>query len=206
MKHSAHPFDSPRRDWWSDLVEAEFAETARVHLSGLVSSEAHVLDDHSGPETALTDNDNVSVGDDDVGDVAADGNGGIDLEDVHPNPMQLQLEAAVCIPFQTPLVSRRPRLRRARSPISVHSLRRSGRIAARPRAGNATARAQRVLLKKLGVAVVEEEANVEVEKKFKLAFGGNMSQRKQHALQLFLNEGIDLTAMNLDLEGLEEGA
>ena len=177
-----------------------------MHLSGLVSSEAHVLDDHSGPETALTDNDNVSVGDDDVGDVAADGNGGIDPEDVHPNPMQLQLEAAVCIPFQTPLVSRRPRLRRARSPISVHSLRRSGRIAARPRAGNATAQAQRVLLKKLGVAVVEEEANVEVEKKFKLALGGNMSQRKQHALQLFLNEGIDLTAMNLDLEGLEEGA
>ena len=63
-----------------------------------------------------------------------------------------------------------------------------------------------MLLKKLGVAVVEEEANVEVEKKFKLALGGNMSQRKQHALQLFLNEGIDLTAMNLDLEGLEEGA
>jgi len=51
-----------------------------VHLSGLVSSEAHVLDDHSGPETALTDNDNVSVGDDDMGDVAADGNGGLILK------------------------------------------------------------------------------------------------------------------------------
>ena len=122
------------------------------------------------------------------------------------NRVQLELEDEVCIPIQTPLVMNRPRLRRARSPVAVHSLRRSGRIAARSRAANATAQAQRVLLKKLGIVIHDAEPDNDIQQKFKNAFAGNMSLNKRHALQLFLQGGIDLAAMRLDLDGVEEEA
>ena len=51
----------------------------------------------------------------------------------------------------------------------------------------------------------EDEADLEVEKKFKLAFGGNMSGTKQKCLQLLLNRGYDVSAMDLNLDGLGEG-
>jgi len=112
----------------------------------------------------------------------------------------------VCVPMHTPLIHAGPRPRRARTPVSIPSLRRSGRIAARPRAPNATVQAQLLLLKKLGVAVAEGEHASEVEKKIKLAFRGDMSTRKREALQLFLENGIDLTTVDLNLHGLEDAA
>jgi len=65
--------------------------------------------------------------------------------------------------------------------------------------------AQLLLLKKLGVAVAEGEHASEVEK-IKLAFRGDMSTRKREALQLFLENGIDLTTVDLNLHGLEDAA
>jgi hypothetical protein len=46
------------------------------------------------------------------------------------------LEEHLCIPMQTPLVKGPPRLRRPRTPASVQSLRRSERLALKPRAVN----------------------------------------------------------------------
>jgi len=62
---------------------------------------------------------------------------------------------------------------------------------------NAIAQAQRILLKKLGI-LVHEEAGLKVGKKFKIAFGGNMSGTKQECLQLLLNGGYDVLAMDLN--------
>jgi hypothetical protein len=91
--------------------------------------------------------------------------------------------------LQTPLIER-PRLRRSRTPVSIHSLQHSGCIAARPRAANttrqATRQAQNLLLRKLGIAIEEEAVDSEVESKFKAAFH-HMSAKKQQALQILLN-------------------
>jgi hypothetical protein len=114
--------------------------------------------------------------------------------------VQDELEALVCLPLQTPLI-KRPRLRRSRTPVSVHSLRRSGRIAARPRVANATRQAQNVLLKKLGIAVEEDAADLEIENKVKAAFH-HMSTRKQQALQILFKGDFDPAAMDLNLTGL----
>jgi len=54
--------------------------------------------------------------------------------------------------------------------------------------------------------VAEGEHASEVEKKIKLAFRGDMSTRKREALQLFLENGIDLTTVDLNLHGLEDAA
>jgi hypothetical protein len=88
-----------------------------------------------------------------------------------------ELEALVCLPLQTPLLQK-PRLRRSRTPVSIHSLRRSGRIAARPRAANTIRQAQNMLLRKLGIEVEEDAVDSEVESKFKAVFH-HMSANKQ---------------------------
>jgi len=119
--------------------------------------------------------------------------------------IQEMLEGEVCIPLQTPLVRRGPTLRRSRTLVSIHSLRRSGRIAARPRTPNATRQAQIVLLKKMGIHVDENAPDAEAEAKLKLAFRGDMTQRKQNRLQKLLLGNIDLAALNLNLKGLGNG-
>lgn len=63
--------------------------------------------------------------------------------------------------------------------------------------------AQKVLLKKLGVEVHEDEPNPDIEEKFKVAFRGDMSENKQRCLQILLNGRFDVTALDLNLEGLE---
>lgn len=94
--------------------------------------------------------------------------------------VQKELEDVVCVPIQSPLIRCRPRLRRARTPVSVDALRRSGRLAAKPRALNATKQAQIVLLRKLGVEIDPGAPDLEIEAKFKATFrAGNMSVRKQ---------------------------
>jgi len=117
--------------------------------------------------------------------------------------VQASLEAEVCIPLATPVLKTRPRLRRSRTPTSVRSLRRSGRIAARPRAANATMQAQNVLLRKLGMGLPESATNAEINSQFKAAFGGNLSQRKKETMLILLNGNFNLPAMDLDLTGLE---
>lgn len=103
-----------------------------------------------------------------------------------------RIQDQVCLPFQTPLVRAGPRLRRSRTPITPRSLRRSSRIAARPRAGNATIQAQKVLLRKLGVQVGEDEVDSQIQQKFRAAFRGDMTESKQQALHILLNvEGLE---------------
>lgn len=74
-------------------------------------------------------------------------------EDVPANiadgmPVQEAIEAMVCAPMQTPILRGGPRTRRPRTPVTVASLRRSGRLANRPRVANSTRQAQNVLMKK----------------------------------------------------------
>ncbi|CAD6260607.1 unnamed protein product [Miscanthus lutarioriparius] len=59
-----------------------------------------------------------------------------------------QLEARVCIPLETPLISK-PRPRRSRTPSTMLSVRRSGRLAAK-------VQAQNVLKQKLGIADMKQ--------------------------------------------------
>jgi hypothetical protein len=66
---------------------------------------------------------------------------------------------------------------------------------------NATRQAQNVLLKKLGIAVEEDAADLEIENKFKAAFH-HMSTRKQQALQILFKGDFDPAAMDLNLTGL----
>jgi hypothetical protein len=115
------------------------------------------------------------------------------------------LEAKLCLPMQTPLLER-PQLRRSRTPISSHSLRRSSRIAAKPRAVNATRQAQNVLLRKLGIEVEEEAIDSEIHSKLKAAFH-HMTVKKRQRLELLLNGQLgrfDLSALELDMSGLED--
>jgi hypothetical protein len=97
--------------------------------------------------------------------------------------VQDELEADVCLLLHTPVIRGRPRLRRARTLVSIHSLRRSGRLAGKPCAANATRQAQNVLLRKLGIQVEEGAIDADIESKFKAAFRGGMTAKKQHALQ-----------------------
>ena len=60
-----------------------------------------------------------------------------------------QLEARLCIPLDTPLLST-PRLRKSKTPSMV--VRRSGRLVAKTKASNPTLQAQNVLKQKLGIA------------------------------------------------------
>ena len=178
-------------DWWADLIEAELVSTTYVAASPVVDGAGLHEEDESAVEEPVS-----------VVDAANDAATVMDAAAA----TQAALEAEVCVPMHTPLIRAGPRPRRARTPVSIPSLRRSGRIAARLRAPNATVQAQLLLLKKLGVAVAEGEHASEVEKKIKLAFRGDMSTRKREALQLFLENGIDLTTVDLNLHGLEDAA
>ena len=66
-----------------------------------------------------------------------------------------QLEAWLYIPLETPLISK-PRLRRSKTPSTVLSVRRSGRLAAKAKASNPTVQAQNVLKQKLGIADMKQ--------------------------------------------------
>ncbi|CAD6267417.1 unnamed protein product [Miscanthus lutarioriparius] len=156
-----------------DLIEAELVSTTYVAASPVVDGAGLHEEDESAVEEPVS-----------VVDAANDAATVMDAAAA----TQAALEAEVCVPMHTPLIRAGPRPRRARTPVSIPSLRRSGRIAARPRAPNATVQAQLLLLKKLGVAVAEGEHASEVEKKIKLAFRGDMSTRKREALQLFLEK------------------
>lgn len=112
---------------------------------------------------------------------------------------QRMLEERICVPLRSPLIRSRPRLRRSRTPISVASLRRSARIAAKPRAPNTTKQAQLVLLRKLGVMVDQEAPEEDIERKFKETFrGSSMSSGKQMALQILFNSDFDPAVLGLD--------
>ena len=55
--------------------------------------------------------------------------------------MQERIEDAVCCPLVSPIIRAGPHLRRSKTPVLVHSLRRSGRLASKSRASNASSQA-----------------------------------------------------------------
>ena len=118
--------------------------------------------------------------------------------------IQEMLEDEVCLPFRSPIIKERPRLRRAQTPVSGRTVRRSGRLAARPRTTNATAQAQRMLLKKLGVPVRDDAPEAKLEGLVNAVFRGDITARKRVALQTFLEGKVDLVAMDLDMAGVDE--
>jgi hypothetical protein len=119
-----------------------------------------------------------------------------------PN-IQAQLEKGVCVHLNTPIVRGGPRLRRSRTPASNGALRRSGRLAAKPRAPNPVVQAHRVLLMKMGVQVPDEASHEHLEGIIAETFRGGLTTRKKNALQNFLEDKVDFAAMDLDLTSLD---
>jgi hypothetical protein len=93
-----------------------------------------------------------------------------------------EIEARVCIPLESPILKTGPRLRKSRTPATVLSIRRSSRLATKPRAANATLQAQSVLMQKLGVAVEAPPADLEAFQTYLATFADPMTPSKQEAL------------------------
>ena len=121
-----------------------------------------------------------------------------------PPTLQETLEAWLCLPLQTPLIRGPPRLRRPRTPVSVLSLRRSDRLAARPREADSTKHAQCVLMQKLGVVASSPNIDSKTVCKYKSTFQASLSASKQEALQLLFGGEFDPLAMNLDMVGMDK--
>jgi hypothetical protein len=68
---------------------------------------------------------------------------------------------------------------------------------------NSTKQAQSVLLKKLGVYVDDAAIGADIQRKFKDTFRGQLTARKQRALQILFSGDFDPAAMGLDMAGLD---
>jgi len=82
-------------------------------------------------------------------------------------------------------------------------MRRSERIARKPRAANSTLQAQNVLKQKLGIAVDYNVVDDEIVEKFQATFVAPLSANKQEALEALFGDGFDPMAMNLDMVGFD---
>jgi len=163
-----------------------------------------VVDDPSDVQPVLTSSREMemlgaprdSSSDDDVGRLASPG----------PAPPTLQetLEARLCLPLQTPLIPGPPGLCRPRTPVSVQSLWRSERLAAKPREADSTKQAQCVLMQKLGVVASSPNVDSETVRKYKSTFREPLSASTQEALQLLFGGEFDPLAVNLDMIGMDE--
>lgn len=217
QSRAATPSADLNQDWWADLVQAEFVGHSRPVLELRAPSRCltpameregaamrHSPDPRSAsgtlqPTPPCDANDQFEVK---GGTLTASDDGA--PSDGAARVIQEQIEAKLCLPLRTPILRGGPRLRRSRTPISSTSLRRSGRLARKPRAANATRQAQLVLLKKLGISIEENAVDANIENKFKAAFRGNISENKKRAMQILLNGELDLSAMNLDLADLDD--
>lgn len=112
-------------------------------------------------------------------------------------------ESSVCIPLQTPIL-KAPLLRRARMPAAPSVLRRSGRLAAKPRAANATRLAQLLLLKKMGIRVDVKAPDADVKARFRALIRGDLPEKKKDMLMSLLRGNVDFSAVELELDGLDE--
>lgn len=118
-------------------------------------------------------------------------------------PIQEVLEDRLCLPLQTPVIRGPPRLRKTCTPVSILAVRRSVRLAAKPREADSTKQARVVLMQKLGVVVPSSGVDSETIWKYKVAFWAPLSASKHEALQLLLGGEFDPVAMNLDMVGLD---
>lgn len=115
------------------------------------------------------------------------------------------LEERLCIPIQMPLVRGPPRLRKPRTPATTQSVRRSRRIAEAPREVDSTMQAQRVLMKKLGVAPPSPSMGPDTAILCRNAFRQPLSEAAHDNLQKLLGANFDPIEMNLNMLGLEDG-
>jgi hypothetical protein len=76
--------------------------------------------------------------------------------------LQEELESQICVPLEPPIIHAAPKLRRSKTPKPRFTSRCSVRLAAKPRAANATIQIHNVLLQKLGIAVDTEAMDAEV--------------------------------------------
>lgn len=90
------------------------------------------------------------------------------------------------------------------TPASTRSMRRSTRIAVAPREANTTKQAQRVLMKKLGVALASPAVDSEGVRKYKRAFCEPLTDYGHDALQTLLSGDIDPISLDLNVLGLED--
>jgi hypothetical protein len=151
-------------DWWADLVEAEFGVR-----SDSLPDEATQPPRMCGVDVMTSDSleecqHSASLQPADSQTPMAD-------------RVLVELEAVVRLLMRSPLIEAAPKLRRARKPVSVHSLRRSGRIAASSRAQNTTLQARRVLLKKLGIAVEENACRSTSKRRYRNSSPGDWIPR-----------------------------
>ena len=116
-----------------------------------------------------------------------------------------QLEAWVCIPLETPLI-RKPRLRRSKTPSTVMSVRRSGRLAAKTKASNLTIQAQNVLKQKLRIPNVALSLEPTALDSIKAFFAAPLLSSKQEALHALFAPDFNPVAMELNLTGFEHNA
>ncbi|CAD6229261.1 unnamed protein product [Miscanthus lutarioriparius] len=121
-----------------------------------------------------------------------------------PPTLHETLEARLCLPLQTSLIRGPPRLRRPKTPVSIQSLRRSDRLAAKPREADSTKHAQCVLMQKLGVVASSPNVDSETVRKNKSTFQAPLSASKQEALHLLFSGEFDPLVMNLDMVGMDE--
>lgn len=107
-----------------------------------------------------------------------------------PDTAQIgDIEAAICVPLQTPVSGGGAR----------------ARLAAKPRAANATLQAQSVLMRKLGIPVQTSPADLDALGTCIAAFNEPPTPTKQEALQVLFSPEFDPVAMNLNMVDLEEG-
>jgi len=89
-------------------------------------------------------------------------------------------------------------------PAAPSVLRRSGRLAAKPRAANATRLAQLLLLKKMGIRVDVKAPDADVKARFRALIRGDLPEKKKDMLMSLLRGNVDFSAVELELDGLDE--
>lgn len=110
----------------------------------------------------------------------------------------------LCIPLQTPAIHARPRMRKIKT--SVSAIRRSLRLAAKPREADSTKQAQSILMKKLGTVVNSPAADSELIRKFRTTFSETLSASKHEAVYILFGGDFIPATLGLDAVGLDDAA
>lgn len=186
-REHANEEDAAQEDWWSTVVDAEFARPQQL---GAVDVSAVALVAELGQQEP------AELGFGDAGTSAA--------PPATPRTILTNLEGRLCIPMETPLLKEKPRLRRAKTPATVQSIRRSARIAATPREPNVNAQARVVLLKKLGFHTDSPAGGHDTAQLCRRAFQQPLSDASHANLQKLLGAEFDPVAFNLNMLGLDE--
>lgn len=168
MLHEGSPTRSPRpapledhdADWWASMIASKLNYTGPVSRSPGGSSDL--------ANSSVTVNNSVAICATPPGSPAPS------------TPVGVVLVNRLCIPLQTPAIHARPRMRKTKT--SVSTIRRSLRLAAKPREADSTKQAQSILMKKLGTVVNSPAADSELIRKFRATFSEPPSASKHEAV------------------------